>query len=111
MKRNTIYIYTYIYIYIFWYAVLLNRWETQFQQNYFVLQCNIYIYIVVKTSELSGNKVFNTVNVELKQLKLHLLRTVTLCFTYADDDDDIQTLHIHIYVYVVSEYHRRHRHM
>ena len=50
----------------------------------------IYIYIVVTTKEFSENKVLN--NVELLQLKLHLLpHVVTLCFTYADDNDDLQT--------------------
>ena len=51
----------------------------------------MYTY-VFKTREFSKNKVFNIVNVELWQLKIHLLlHVVTLCFTYANDDDDLQT--------------------
>ena len=42
--------------------------------------------------QFSENKMLNIVNVELSQLKLHLLlHVVTLCFTYADEDDDLQT--------------------
>ena len=53
---------------------------------------HIYIYIVDKTREISENKVLNIVNVELLQLRLHLLlHVVTLCFTYADDDGNLQT--------------------
>ena len=49
-------------------------------------------YILPMTREFSENKVRNIVNVELKQIRLHLLpHVVTLCFTYADDDDDLQT--------------------
>ena len=58
----------------------------------------ICIYIVVTMKQFSENKVLNIVNVELYQLKLHLLlHAVTLCFTYADDDDDLQT---YMYIYV-----------
>ena len=40
----------------------------------FVLCIYIYVYISSsKTREFSENKVLNIVNVELKQLKLHLL--------------------------------------
>ena len=52
-----------------------------------------YAYIVAKTKEFSKDKVLNIANVELLNLKLHLLlHVVTLCFTYADDDDDLQTV-------------------
>ena len=58
----------------------------------------IYIYVVATTKEFSENKVLNIANVELLQLKLHLLpHVVTLCFIYADDD--------------LFEDHRRHRSM
>ena len=47
---------------------------------------------MVKTREFSKNKVLNIVNVQLRQLRLHLLlHVVTLCFTYTNDDDDLQT--------------------
>ena len=43
------------------------------------------MYIVVKTREFSKNNI-NIINIELKQLKLHLLpHGVTLCITYSDD--------------------------
>ena len=55
----------------------------------------ICMYVVVKTREFSENKVLNIVNVELKQLKLHLLpHVVTVCFTY------VYVLHICMYVYI-----------
>ena len=60
----------------------------------------IYIYIVVTTNEFCENKVLSIVNVELWQLKLHLLPpVVTLCLTYADDDDDEG------YIYIYSSSH------
>ena len=46
-----------------------------------ILSGSIYIYIVyvvVTTKELSENKVLNIVNVELYQLKLHLLPHVNI---------------------------------
>ena len=74
------YVYTYMYTYI--YAHIYT---------YIYAHMYVYIYIVVKTREISENKVLNNVNVELWQLKLHLHpHVVTPCLTYADDDVDLQ---------------------
>ena len=69
--------YMYIYIYILMRTAVLY----------------IYMYIYSSYDErISEDKVLNIVNVELSQLKLHLLpHVVTLRFTYADDDNDLQT--------------------
>ena len=46
----------------------------------------------MKSTEFCKDNVLNIVEVELKQLKLHLLlHSVTLRFTYANDDNDLQT--------------------
>ena len=61
----------------------------------------MYVYIVVTTKEFSENKVLNIVNVELWQLKLHLLPHVVK-HSVSTCGSKCKFNYVYIYIYAVS---------